>query len=108
MKSFCSDLYIRNILRSFSRDTHKIAVVYVAPGQEDQCSILMNSSGSMDYENFLASLGSEVRTLYMFKLFVSHFFTVLVHCTIHYFFIRLTWRSIWASAGVLRVALMLV
>ena len=44
-----------------SRETYKIAVFYVAEGQEDRQSILMNQGGSRLYENFVAGLGWEVR-----------------------------------------------
>jgi len=47
----------------FSRETHKIAVIYVAPGQEDKASILSNSSGSRPYEEFVSALGWQVRTV---------------------------------------------
>ncbi|XP_046849853.1 ral GTPase-activating protein subunit alpha-1-like isoform X3 [Xenia sp. Carnegie-2017] len=43
-----------------SRETHKIAVFYVAPGQEDKTSIMSNSSGSKEYENFISGLAWEV------------------------------------------------
>lgn len=42
------------------RETHKIAVIYVAEGQEDKNSILSNSSGSQAFEDFLAALAWEV------------------------------------------------
>lgn len=45
---------------STSRETHKIAVVYVAEGQEDKHSILSNCGGSRAYEDFVAALGWEV------------------------------------------------
>ena len=38
----------------------KIAVIFVAQGQEKESEILANSRGSLDYENFLATLGWEV------------------------------------------------
>ncbi|CAB4015948.1 ral GTPase-activating subunit alpha-1-like [Paramuricea clavata] len=44
-----------------SRETHKIAVFYVAPGQEDKTSIMSNTSGSKEYEDFVAGLAWEVR-----------------------------------------------
>lgn len=44
-----------------SRETHKIAVFYIAEGQEDKCSILSNARGSQAYEDFVAGLGWEVR-----------------------------------------------
>ncbi|KAH0514680.1 Ral GTPase-activating protein subunit alpha-2 [Microtus ochrogaster] len=43
-----------------SRETHKIAVFYIAEGQEDKCSILANERGSQAYEDFVAGLGWEV------------------------------------------------
>ncbi|MGH0170336.1 UNVERIFIED_CONTAM: hypothetical protein FKN15_059350 [Acipenser sinensis] len=43
-----------------SRETHKIAVFYVAEGQEDKHSILTNTSGSQAYEDFVSGLGWEV------------------------------------------------
>lgn len=43
-----------------SRETHKIAVFYVAPGQEDKTSMMSNSSGSKEYEDFVAGLAWEV------------------------------------------------
>ncbi|KAJ7426061.1 Ral GTPase activating protein catalytic alpha subunit 2 [Willisornis vidua] len=43
-----------------SRETHKIAVFYIAEGQEDKCSILANARGSQAYEEFVAGLGWEV------------------------------------------------
>ncbi|XP_065832591.1 ral GTPase-activating protein subunit alpha-2-like [Oscarella lobularis] len=42
------------------RETHKIAVFYVARGQEDKYSIMANSAGSRDFEDFVAGLGWEV------------------------------------------------
>ncbi|KAK2161338.1 hypothetical protein LSH36_118g01037 [Paralvinella palmiformis] len=42
------------------RETHKIAVIYVAEGQEDKQSILSNTMGSLMYEQFVAGLGWEV------------------------------------------------
>lgn len=47
---------------SRSRETHKIAVFYVAEGQEDKHSILTNTTGSQAYEDFVSGLGWEVRT----------------------------------------------
>ncbi|KRZ60885.1 putative Rho GTPase-activating protein, partial [Trichinella nativa] len=42
------------------RELHKIAVIYVAPGQEDKRTILENRSGSPSFERFVAGLGREV------------------------------------------------
>lgn len=54
----------------FSRETHKIAVFYVAEGQEDKHSILTNTGGSQAYEDFVAGLGWEV----FIKCFYPRFF----------------------------------
>ena len=48
-----------------SRQTYKVAVLYVAPGQEDKMSILSNSYGSHQYEDFIAGIGWEVY-IYMY------------------------------------------
>uniref|UniRef100_A0A8B9C301 Ral GTPase activating protein catalytic subunit alpha 2 n=1 Tax=Anser brachyrhynchus TaxID=132585 RepID=A0A8B9C301_9AVES len=50
----------RSSVHSFHRETHKIAVFYIAEGQEDKCSILSNARGSQAYEDFVAGLGWEV------------------------------------------------
>ena len=42
------------------RETHKIAVIFVAEGQEDKISILSNTGGSEAFEEFVAGLGWEV------------------------------------------------
>jgi hypothetical protein len=39
------------------RECHKIGVIYVARGQDNQRAIMMNSSGSKLYEEFLQGLG---------------------------------------------------
>ena len=44
----------------FSRETHKIAVIYVAEGQEDKQSVLSNTAASAAFEQFVAGLGWEV------------------------------------------------
>ncbi|XP_066464537.1 ral GTPase-activating protein subunit alpha-1 isoform X5 [Eleutherodactylus coqui] len=51
---------LRNLDSRQCRETHKIAVFYIADGQEDKHSILSNTSGSQDYEDFVAGLGWEV------------------------------------------------
>ncbi|XP_054712928.1 LOW QUALITY PROTEIN: ral GTPase-activating protein subunit alpha-1-like [Uloborus diversus] len=51
---------LRNLDKQVCRDTHKIAVIYVAPGQEDKNSILSNQGGSQEFEEFVAGLGWEV------------------------------------------------
>ncbi|KFM77896.1 Ral GTPase-activating protein subunit alpha-2, partial [Stegodyphus mimosarum] len=51
---------LRNLDKQVCRDTHKIAVIYVAPGQEDKNTILSNPGGSQEFEEFVAGLGWEV------------------------------------------------
>ena len=47
----------------FSRETQKIAIFYVGPGQEDKQSILSNREGSPAFEKFMAGISWEVRVL---------------------------------------------
>ncbi|KAJ8941931.1 hypothetical protein NQ318_013264 [Aromia moschata] len=51
---------LRNLDNQSCRETHKFAVIYVAPGQEDKNSILSNQGGSVAYEQFLAALAWEI------------------------------------------------
>ncbi|XP_049320015.1 ral GTPase-activating protein subunit alpha-1 isoform X11 [Astyanax mexicanus] len=51
---------LKNLDSRQCRETHKIAVFYVAEGQEDKHSILSNTSGSEAYEDFVSGLGWEV------------------------------------------------
>lgn len=56
---------IKNLFKQASllqrcRETHKIAIIYVAEGQEDKNSILSNDCGSQAYEEFIAGLAWEV------------------------------------------------
>ncbi|XP_035724570.1 probable Rho GTPase-activating protein CG5521 isoform X8 [Vespa mandarinia] len=51
---------LRNLDSQRSRETHKIAVIYVSQGQEDKNSILSNVAASKEYENFVARLAWEV------------------------------------------------
>uniref|UniRef100_A0AAR5Q6P9 Rap-GAP domain-containing protein n=1 Tax=Dendroctonus ponderosae TaxID=77166 RepID=A0AAR5Q6P9_DENPD len=55
---------LRNLDNQSCRETHKFAVIYVAPGQEDKNSILSNQSGSVAYEQFLAGLAWEIELEY--------------------------------------------
>lgn len=55
-----STIYIIVIFCVDSRETHKIAVVYVGSGQEDKQSILSNTSASPAFERFVSALGWEV------------------------------------------------
>jgi tuberous sclerosis protein 2 len=49
--------FLRNIDRMPVIDTHKVGVMYVAPGQQDEESILANTYGSPAYTRFLSHLG---------------------------------------------------
>uniref|UniRef100_A0A182W1K5 Rap-GAP domain-containing protein n=1 Tax=Anopheles minimus TaxID=112268 RepID=A0A182W1K5_9DIPT len=51
---------LRNLDNQKCRETHKMAVIYVANGQEDKSSILRNGCGSSTYEMFVSALGWEV------------------------------------------------
>lgn len=51
---------LKNVDSRQCRETHKIAVFYVAEGQEDKHSILTNTTGSKAYEDFVSGLGWEV------------------------------------------------
>ncbi|XP_041810540.1 ral GTPase-activating protein subunit alpha-1 isoform X5 [Chelmon rostratus] len=51
---------LKNLDSQQCRETHKIAVFYVAEGQEDKHSILTNTAGSQAYEDFVSGLGWEV------------------------------------------------
>ncbi|XP_053488271.1 ral GTPase-activating protein subunit alpha-1 isoform X3 [Ictalurus furcatus] len=51
---------LKNLDSRQCRETHKIAVFYVAEGQEDKHSILSNTGGSQAYEDFVSGLGWEV------------------------------------------------
>lgn len=51
---------IKGLDKTTGRETIKVAVIYVGPGQEDEHSIMRNSKTSADYTEFVASLGWEV------------------------------------------------
>lgn len=51
---------LRNLDNKRCREAHKIAVIYVGDGQEDKQSILSNTSGSQEFEDFVSGLGWEV------------------------------------------------
>lgn len=51
---------LRNLDNQKCRETHKIAVIYVARGQEDKNSLLLNTGGSLAFEQFVSGLGWEV------------------------------------------------
>ncbi|XP_071963778.1 ral GTPase-activating protein subunit alpha-2-like [Antedon mediterranea] len=51
---------LKNLDSRQCRETHKIAIFYVAEGQEDKNSVLLNNGGSRQYEDFVAALAWEV------------------------------------------------
>ena len=75
-----------------SRQTYKVAVLYVAPGQEDKMSILSNSYGSHQYEDFIAGIGWEVCSVYIHTVcayylsFLSSFFMPMLQVCVCVFF----------------------
>lgn len=52
------DRAIRVFDRSSSVDSHKVGVIYLGEGQENETEILANVSGSSDYTEFLNNLGT--------------------------------------------------
>lgn len=58
------DESVKRAISSFDRndtvDGHKAGVVYIAPGQTSEASILANTCGSRVYEEFLSRLGTKV------------------------------------------------
>ncbi|CDW58107.1 Rho GTPase activating protein [Trichuris trichiura] len=55
-----AERHFRHIDSTASRELHKIAVIYVAAGQEDKQSILENRDGSPRFEEFVSGLGWQV------------------------------------------------
>ncbi|KHN77841.1 Ral GTPase-activating protein subunit alpha-1 [Toxocara canis] len=53
--NFARDL--RHLDQTLSREVHKVAVIYVAKGQEDKNMILANGAGSESFETFVSGLG---------------------------------------------------
>ncbi|KAK3764075.1 hypothetical protein RRG08_046540 [Elysia crispata] len=51
---------VKNLDAQKCRETHKIAIIYIAQGQEDKHSILSNNSASRAFEDFVAGLGWEI------------------------------------------------
>lgn len=51
---------LKNLDKTSSRETMKIGVIYVAPGQTNQSEILRNSTASSTFNSFLQGLGWEV------------------------------------------------
>ncbi|KAF9931791.1 Ral GTPase-activating protein subunit alpha-1 [Linnemannia zychae] len=52
---------LKNLDKKSGRETFKIAVIYVAAGQEGEQAILHNSKGSAAYNRFVRDLGWEVK-----------------------------------------------
>ena len=51
---------IKGLDKKYSREVAKFALIYVAPGQEDEGAIFRNNSGSLEYDEFVDSLGWKV------------------------------------------------
>ncbi|KAJ3260663.1 Ral GTPase-activating protein subunit alpha-2 [Boothiomyces macroporosus] len=51
---------LRGLDRKFSREVAKFAIIYVGPDQEDEMSIFKNEAGSIEYDEFVKSLGWEI------------------------------------------------
>uniref|UniRef100_A0A914YG23 Rap-GAP domain-containing protein n=1 Tax=Panagrolaimus superbus TaxID=310955 RepID=A0A914YG23_9BILA len=52
---------LRHLDNTSSREVHKVAVIYVAEGQDDKQSILSNSNGSLHFNYFVEGLGWPVQ-----------------------------------------------
>uniref|UniRef100_A0A7I4XYD0 Rap-GAP domain-containing protein n=1 Tax=Haemonchus contortus TaxID=6289 RepID=A0A7I4XYD0_HAECO len=57
--NFSRDL--KHLDQTCAREVHKVAVIYVADGQEDKQSILSNTTASPCFERFVSELGWQVR-----------------------------------------------
>jgi hypothetical protein len=59
-----NDDFVKRALAAFDRnptvDGYKMGVIYVGEGQDDEVSILSNTMGSPDFNDFLAGLGTRV------------------------------------------------
>ena len=62
--------YLKCVITGCSRETHKMAVIYVAAGQEDKQSVLSNTAGSAAYEHFVSGLGWEASHPHSLELIV--------------------------------------
>jgi len=51
---------LKNLDGREARETHKVAIIYVARGNEDKYSILSQQEASLDFESFVSTLGWEV------------------------------------------------
>ena len=58
---YCLLLLLFVVIIECSRQTYKVAVLYISCGQEDRQSILRNSKASRPFEEFVSGLGWEVR-----------------------------------------------
>lgn len=57
--------YVKRALKAFDMnptvDGNKAGVIYIGPGQVEECEILANTRGSPDFETFLNGLGTKVK-----------------------------------------------
>jgi len=51
---------LKNLDNRPCRETHKIAIFYIGPGQEDKMSIMSNTAGSKMFEEFVSGMAWEV------------------------------------------------
>ncbi|KAJ3417071.1 Ral GTPase-activating protein subunit alpha-2 [Chytridiales sp. JEL 0842] len=51
---------LKGLDKKYGREVIKVALIYVGPGQEDEISLLKNSTGSLEYCDFVSSLGWEI------------------------------------------------
>ena len=56
---------LRNLDTQRGRETHKVAVIYVASGQEDKVSILSNKGGSQVSIHFYKKKKNKIFTFYI-------------------------------------------
>ncbi|KAJ3115213.1 Ral GTPase-activating protein subunit alpha-1, partial [Physocladia obscura] len=60
VKSSSLNRDIKGLDKKFGREVIKIAVIYVGPGQEEEACIFMNQNSSMEYKEFVGTLGWEI------------------------------------------------
>ncbi|KAI9342555.1 hypothetical protein BDR26DRAFT_270352 [Obelidium mucronatum] len=51
---------VKGLDKKFSRETIKVALLYVGPGQEDESCVLRNNAASLEYKELVESLGWEI------------------------------------------------
>ncbi|PIO73574.1 hypothetical protein TELCIR_04446 [Teladorsagia circumcincta] len=64
--NFSRDL--KHLDQTCAREVHKVAVIYVADGQEDKQSILSNTTASPCFERFVSELGWQINASRAYRL----------------------------------------